>query len=785
MSFTEHNVNGLIYDTSDVITAAGSGAVHAFTTRHGGVSPAPYDSLNFADNKGDTSENLLENYRRLGEAVGFDASRAVGCRQIHSDLVRIASEEDAGKILWDDRPYDADGLITNVPNLPLFAYGTDCCVITLYDPTSRSIGAVHAGWRGTASGIALKAAVSMMSCYGADPYTLRAAISPSIGKCCFETDSDVADAFFALLDPAMDERIEKRGDKYHIDLKAINRLWLLRAGIDPSRIDVHPDCTKCHPERYWSHRAMATARRHGGDDLPYGGCAVKRRLSALLCALTLALSLSGCWSGDVSDDSNGDFWEETPPVETDTSSTLTPITSFALPYLQGVTLDPITCPDGMQQTLGALLYEGLFVLDESFAPQNVLCSRYEHNDDCTSYTFYLRDGVSFSDGSSLTASDVLATLRRAQESERYSARFANVASMRASNGALIVNLTRADSTFPALLDIPIVKSGSEKNTVPLGTGPYLFVTDSDGACLKQNPDWRSDGTLPFERIELRAVKDADTASYLFSSREVHLLSADLTSSTGDLRSADTALTDYATANMIYLGFNTQRAPLSDASLRSALAGAIDRATITTGYLAGHAEAARFPLSPHSSLYPTEMASTLASPDLAAALESAGVTENRPRTVTILVSESDSFKVSIADYLSRTLSTDVLTVSVRSLPWSDYLTALQNGNFDLYLGEVRLTANWDISSLARTGGALNYGRYADEQCNTLLDAFSLNETDQTARALYRYLAQSAPIAPIAFKTASVLTPSGLIDGLNPTVSSPFYGIEGWTVHFDKR
>ena len=201
-----------------------------------------------------------EAFSRLGEAVGFDASRAVGCRQIHSDLVRIASEEDAGKILWDDRPYDADGLITNVPNLPLFAYGTDCCVITLYDPTSRSIGAVHAGWRGTASGIALKAAVSMMSCYGADPYTLRAAISPSIGKCCFETDSDVADAFFALLDPAMDERIEKRGDKYHIDLKAINRLWLLRAGIDPSRIDVHPDCTKCHPERYWSHRAMGDRR---------------------------------------------------------------------------------------------------------------------------------------------------------------------------------------------------------------------------------------------------------------------------------------------------------------------------------------------------------------------------------------------------------------------------------------------------------------------------------------------------------------------------------------------
>ena len=508
---------------------------------------------------------------------------------------------------------------------------------------------------------------------------------------------------------------------------------------------------------------------------------MKRRLAALLCALALSLSLAGCWSSDMSDEGN-DFWEEPPEQEAD-NSPLTPITSFALPYLQGVTLDPLTCPDGIQQVLGALLYEGLFALDESFAPQNVLCSRYERSDDGTSYTFYLRDDASFSDGSALTANDVLATLRRAQQSERYSARFANVSSMRASGGALIITLLRADSAFPALLDIPIVKAGSEKSTVPLGTGPYLFVTDGDGAFLKRSADWHG-GTLPFERIDLRAAKDTDTAAYLFSSREVHLLLSDLTSSTGDLRSAEIQITDYATANMIYLGFNTQRAPLSDASLRSALAGAIDRATITTGYLAGHAEAARFPLSPHSSLYPTEMASTLASPDLAAALESAGVTESRPRTVTILVSESDSFKVSIADYLSRTLSTDVLTVSVRSLPWSDYLTALQNGNFDLYLGEVRLTANWDISSLARTGGALNYGRYADAQCNTLLDAFSLNETDQTARALYRYLAQSAPIAPIAFKTASVLTPSGLIDGLNPTVSSPFYGIEGWTVHFDK-
>ena len=85
-------------------------------------------------------------------------------------------------------------------------------------------------------------------------------IGPAIGACCFETDDDVADAFHALLDPAVDEHIVYRGGKHHIDLKAINRLWLLRSGLDPSRIDVHPDCTKCRPERYWSHRGMGDRR---------------------------------------------------------------------------------------------------------------------------------------------------------------------------------------------------------------------------------------------------------------------------------------------------------------------------------------------------------------------------------------------------------------------------------------------------------------------------------------------------------------------------------------------
>lgn len=505
-----------------------------------------------------------------------------------------------------------------------------------------------------------------------------------------------------------------------------------------------------------------------------------RRIAALLCALALALSLCGCWAEDMGEEE--DFWESDSILTEPPEETATPITAFTLPYQQDAGLDPITCPDGMQQLLASLLCEGLFVLDETFTPQEVLCSGYEVNDEHTRYTFYLREGVQFSDGSALSASDVLATLRRAAQSVRYGARFTNVASMRVSNGALVVTLTKPSSAFPALLDIPIVKSGSEKSAVPVGTGPYLFVTDGDGAFLKRSDEWWQDKALPLARIELCPVKDADSASYLFSSREVHLLSADLTGGS-ELLSAETHITDYASASMIYLGFNTQKTLLSGSELRAAISGALDRATIADGYLAGHAVASRFPLSPRSALYPAALEETLTAPDLAAAIEQAGITEERPRTLTLLVCAGDSFKVSIADYLARTLSTGALTVTVQALPWADYLDALTRGIWDLYLGEVRLTADWDISALVCSDGALNYGGFFDEALESALDTFLADETAATAQTLYRQLSQSAPFTPIAFKQTSVLTPEGLVAGLTPTASTPFYGFEHWQFTFD--
>ena len=235
------------------------GAPHGFSTRLGGVSPAPWDSLNLDDRRGDDIANVQENFRRLCAALDTDVQRAVLSRQVHRSDVRRVTAEDCGKGLWRPQDYDsADGLVTDVPGIPLIVFSADCNVLLLHDPVRRVIGAAHAGWRGTAAGIAAETVRVMAQDYGCDPADIRAAVGPAIGQCCFETDSDVPEALRATLGAAAEPFMVWNGSKWHIDLKAVNALWLQKAGV--THIDVCSHCTACRPDLYWSHRKMGLRR---------------------------------------------------------------------------------------------------------------------------------------------------------------------------------------------------------------------------------------------------------------------------------------------------------------------------------------------------------------------------------------------------------------------------------------------------------------------------------------------------------------------------------------------
>jgi YfiH family protein len=217
--------------------------------------------MNLGHARGDDLELVKENYRRFCGAIGANVQNLVFSQQIHIDNVRVCTTEDAGKGLYRPRDYEADGLVTDVPGLPLVIFSADCLPVLLYDPVRRVIGACHCGWRGTAMGIARKTVETLCRVYGSRPTDILAAIGPGISQCCFETHRDVPDAIRASLGEAAEETIlPLPNDKFRVDLKAVNSIWLQRAGLPLENISVTEQCTCCQPEKFWTHRLVGQAR---------------------------------------------------------------------------------------------------------------------------------------------------------------------------------------------------------------------------------------------------------------------------------------------------------------------------------------------------------------------------------------------------------------------------------------------------------------------------------------------------------------------------------------------
>lgn len=249
MPFIENNVNGVVFMTAPNITAK-----HCFTTRYGGVSEGSLASMNLGENRGDKPENVIENYRRIKEATGIDTDRLCFTKQVHGRQVRIVTEDDI-HTLMTPVPYEADGLVTNIPGLAILAFVADCVPLLMHDEKNGVIAAVHCGWRSTVADI-MAAAVEKMVSLGAEPAEIQAAIGTSIGYCCFEVGPEVPEAVYALL-PDDHEGIVRAGEKegkFYVDLREAIARRLVQLGVPRDHIEISAECTMCSYDKYWSHR---------------------------------------------------------------------------------------------------------------------------------------------------------------------------------------------------------------------------------------------------------------------------------------------------------------------------------------------------------------------------------------------------------------------------------------------------------------------------------------------------------------------------------------------------
>lgn len=222
------------------------------STRHGGVSPEPWNTLNFSVLRGDTRERVNENRRRFAEAAGINPAQVTHARQVHGTGVAKVDWEQVGQTLDG-----CDALVTDAVGLPLSVVFADCVPVLLYDRVHHALGVCHAGWRGTVNGAAVATLWAMQAAYDTEPEQIIACIGPSIGPQSYE----VGDEVLALAQAKLND-----GDKYfhfpngetsrpYFDLWQANAGQLMAAGVPLQQIEISGIDTAQSTDDFFSHRA--------------------------------------------------------------------------------------------------------------------------------------------------------------------------------------------------------------------------------------------------------------------------------------------------------------------------------------------------------------------------------------------------------------------------------------------------------------------------------------------------------------------------------------------------
>lgn len=236
---------------------------HGFSTKNGGVSKGIFTTMNLSFSRGDEKENVLTNYHRLFNAIGLNLENMVMSDQIHeTDIMKIDEAKlreinENSKGLEDRVCKNMDGLITNIPNVPLVTFYADCVPLYFVDTVNKAIGLSHSGWRGTVKGMGIKTVEAMNREYGSKPEDIVAVVGPSICQECYEVSKEVVDEFHKVYDGRFNVDsiyYEKKDGKMQLNLWEANRQILLLAGLKPENIVVSNVCTSCHSDLLFSHR---------------------------------------------------------------------------------------------------------------------------------------------------------------------------------------------------------------------------------------------------------------------------------------------------------------------------------------------------------------------------------------------------------------------------------------------------------------------------------------------------------------------------------------------------
>lgn len=436
---------------------------------------------------------------------------------------------------------------------------------------------------------------------------------------------------------------------------------------------------------------------------------------------------------------------------------------FSLAYFSKDSLNPYSAKQSVNFYMGTLIYEPLYKLDNSFNPVGVIAEKYElEGNKCT---VTLKKGLKFSDGSSVTAADVAASFKTAKSSSFYSQRLLNANSCTAKGNTVVFNLKAPDIHFIKNLNFPIIKGGSSK-TLAVGSGRYKF-SETTPLSLQKN-EYCSDKSSKINTISLVEIHKYSVLPYMVKIGSVNLVYA--TSNDFDLKTAASKTSQVITNNLLYLGINSDNVYLANQDIRKSISLLINRKSILTDAFANGGYATASPFNPKSAdLNSKDYKIDLTNKDAAAELLTvSGLVkdangkfvdaESNPVTLRVCVNKSNSSKVRAAQSIKLSLDAAGFTTEVIELADADYRSSVSSGNYDLFIGEVKLTPDNDISPLL-SKGSLNL---CDDMGETLT-AYNRYLSGEIALSDFlRTFDLKTPFIPIMYNNGTVVS-SGTLSG----------------------
>ena len=500
-----------------------------------------------------------------------------------------------------------------------------------------------------------------------------------------------------------------------------------------------------------------------------------------MLAFCILFTLAACTRGKKTDP------EITTEPTTEAETTQAPKESFiTLGYYEEKSLNPFITDSPANRSITTLIFDPLFTTDESYAPVGIIAEGSQR--DGNSLTVKIKEGLTFSSGASLSAHDVVYSFEAAKQSSFYGSRLQNVILASAYNGDVMFTLTEPDAFCESVLSFPIVQSGTAENDFPVGSGRYTIQHSPEGRILKANESNTRGQTLTTETIHLTPVTSDNNELYLLQSGDLSYFFDDLTD--GEYTKIGANMIQTPMNSMVFIGYNNSGA-FSDSVVRDAVDLALDPQEICNTVYGGMARYSPLPFNPDwyvldNFVYEHPVASMVAAQQL---LDEGGyvyayeTNEHRSKNfdfleLTVLVNEESKKRKECAELIKSTLDTLGIDVTLSVLPYEEYITALNEGNYDIYIGEVRLSPDMNLSCFFSENGETSYGIDSQSTVAASYRDFRAGTADVTTFSQVYFA--SKPFTPVCFRDGMTyfsreFTYEGII-----TEYEPFLNAHSWEI-----